>query len=291
MHYFFIALSLILLLSNNAFAAQTGRVNYPYQGIEFTVPPTWLGQVQKNSYLIQTKNKSGFVLLFKNNAKNLWQLKYDADKGFFTNNIQLERSRPFDRLSAKGERKRGLGAEFHGYIRGTPAKAYIIGLINPFGAGITIIAIATTNNYSADDKKIATQIANSVIFSPPKMAPATIWWQHHLLNAQLTYLTTRGNNKSGNRRQKIYNFCSNHAFYYSSNTRSTINATSTFGYMQATNTRHGRWKIGTGDQGRTLLHLRFDNGYVTTYPLEDRTGKPYLNNTPYLYARATHCHK
>ncbi len=174
MPYFLIALSFTLLLSNNVFAAQSRQVNYPYMGIKFTVPTNWSGQEQKNNYLIQSKNKSGFILLFENNAKNMKQLKYDADKGLFTKNIQLTRSGPFDKPATK--EKQRLGAEFHGYVNGMPAKAYIIGLINPFGTGITIIAAATTNNYSTDYKKIATQIASSVIFSLPKIATETVKW-------------------------------------------------------------------------------------------------------------------
>ena len=61
-----------------------------------------------------------------------------------------------------------IGGVFEGIVEWTPAKAYVIGMLNTHGLGVTIIATTAKNNYSDKFKQLAKQVAQSVQFTVPK---------------------------------------------------------------------------------------------------------------------------
>ncbi len=278
-----------LVINSPALALETGQVDYPYLGFKFTIPEGWYGQEQDDSYLIQSQKTPGLIVLFENPARAPQQLKQEADRGIFTQNVQLKRSSDFDDLSSKKEYRQGLGASFSGRIDGVKAKAYIIGLLNPFGPGVTIAAATSADKYSDEYKKLAQQLANSIVFSAPKVAPKSVAWEGWLQNARLTYLKSTSDYDSGSSTKRVYDFCRDHTFSYYSNSHSSFDASGGFGFSQSSDIKNGRWKIATGPKGETLLQLAFDNGKTASYTLEDRDGKTYLGNTRYFYGKSDRC--
>ncbi len=124
-------------------AAQTGRIDYPYLGIQFVVPQGWQGQEDGESFLMGSMSDPGILAVLLNEARSPADLRLEADKGIIDESIQLSRSSDFEQVGIEG-----LGAEFSGYVEGQKAKAFLIGAINPFGKSVTIAALTSDDQSS-----------------------------------------------------------------------------------------------------------------------------------------------
>ncbi len=278
-----------ILLPLRSFAAVKGVVDYPYIGIQFTIPDGWQGQEQANSYLIQSANKTGFISLMENNARQLAQLKQEFEHGLVAANIQMQRSGPIETLRNK-KKETGIGAVFSGRIDGIISKAYVINLINPYGHGITIVAATPVHHYTNDYKKLARQIANSVVFSQPKTSTHTPQWEKKLYGHQLTHIKKR-NNKNNDQFTKIsYSFCQNHSLHYAFSRHTTIDASNRFSFNQSAEMGEGQWRIITDSKGKAHLQLRLNNGHTTSYTISAHDGIIYLNKEAYKSAKSRYCH-
>ena len=56
-------------------AQQTGKVDYPYLGISFTIPEDWLGQEQQGFYLMGSNTTPGYLMISTHEATSLDQLR------------------------------------------------------------------------------------------------------------------------------------------------------------------------------------------------------------------------
>ncbi len=121
----------LLLRAMSSHAGQIGKVDYPYLGIQFSVPAGWHGAESDDMFVMGSKTKSGLLVIMPNEARSPEQLKSEADQGVNGEGIQLIRSGDFVKIGGEG-----LGAEFKGSIEGQQAKAFIIGIINPFGSSV-----------------------------------------------------------------------------------------------------------------------------------------------------------
>lgn len=156
---------LLLLITawTSSHAAQTGRVDYPYLGIQFTIPQEWQGQEDGEGFLMGSKTVPGLLGVLLNDATSPEDLRREADKGIVDETIQLSRSSDFVQVGVEG-----LGAEFSGYVQGQKAKAFLIGTINPFGKSVTVAALTSHDQYSEKHKQLAFEIVNSLAFAVPK---------------------------------------------------------------------------------------------------------------------------
>ena len=278
---------LLGLLLATAQAAQTGVVSYPYLGIQFSIPEGWQGDEDGELFLMGSNTVAGVLVVMQNESRSASDLKHEADKGIVDveQGVNLLREGGFDRVGTDG-----LGAMFSGVYEYQPAKAYIIGLINPFGKSITIAALTSSDSYSDEHRQLALTIANSVGFAIPKESALTQEWRQSLKGLLLAYRYSSYDSGAGytDASGQIYgsyssasetvniDLCSNNQFFYSSSSTSSFDSSGGFGSAAASGANEGRWKVSTLGDGQSQLELKFANGDTSAYVLLNNNNKLIL---------------
>jgi len=137
---------LFLFCCASAFAQQTGLVEYKSLGLSFQIPDGWVGQEANGSFLMGSNTVPGFILLTTNEAASVEVLKQEARAGMVEQNgtnLQMNGTR-FESVGSNG-----IGTEFTGTLEYQAAKAYIVGMVNPYGSGVTIISATLKDKYSS----------------------------------------------------------------------------------------------------------------------------------------------
>lgn len=275
-------------------AQQTGEVDYPYLGIRFTIPPGWKGAETDGGFLIGSDTKPGLILMIPHEVKDLNTLKAEAKSGFSEEGIYLSMASNFENVGSGG-----VGAEFKGTIQGVSAKAYVIGVLNPFGYGVTIIATTDDVNYSASYKALARQVAMSLKFSHPKEPPFASQWKEALNGATLTYMNSSYSSSPSSDGYSSYSGYSSHIeitlcpsgnFSYTNSQHSSIDTGGSSMSSGNNGGGQGKWSL-TGDAGgNNVLKLDFNTGKTDTYTLSYNNGKTYLNGKRYFRTHKRNCY-
>jgi len=142
-----------------------GFVDLSEIGIQLSIPNGWQGQLSDEYLVLGSYNEPGSILLWLNQARSVEELVQTANAGFYDQGIQLTRSGEFQQVGYNG-----VGAEFSGSVQGMPAKAFIAGVINPYGQGVSILALTSVAEYNARKPALVQEIANSLNFSEPAYA-------------------------------------------------------------------------------------------------------------------------
>ena len=290
--------SLICLLLMSSASAQTGRIDYPYLGIQFTVPDGWQGAQQDDVFLMTSQSQPGVLAIFLNPATSRDQLKQVADQGIYDESTQLSRSSDFVRIGDAG-----LGAEFSGFMEFQSAKGFLVGVINPFGHSLTIAAVTSSDSYSSLQRELATQLTESVAFALPKESEKTKEWRDWLRGKRLTHMysnyssgsnyydasgQTYGSYTSVSSTTRI-ELCSDQSFSFQASSQSSFDSVGGFGSGSSSDGGSGRWRIDTLGDGESLLTLTFNNGDTSEYELHHTEGKTYLGERRYLVDDASYC--
>jgi hypothetical protein len=186
----------ILILWQTAFFAHaqlTGQVTLPHAGIECTIPQGWIGQQTETGYILASQQEVGAILLSNHESTSLAALKQEAEKG-----INEEGG---TQLIAEGvpetEGEHTVSALYTGMLQGQAVKGYAVGLINPFGKGVTILAVTTPEMFSERLRQLVKQVGQSVRFFQAETSGAIDEWKKMLTNARLTYLESYNGSGGG----------------------------------------------------------------------------------------------
>ena len=280
------------IASLNASAQATGDVNFETLGIRFTIPNGWVGQEVNEGYIIGSNTEPGFVFLTLHQYTSLAQLTQEARKGITQQNgTSLHMSGEIESLS-----ERSIGAEYGGTLEGQSIKAYVVGLINPHGNGVTIMAATTPEQYSAMHKQLALQLANSTRFSQPKTLPVVEEWKQTLQNSRLTYMDSYQSNSGsfggystggGYSSEIQIHLCGQGFFKYKSSSSMSVDSGGAFGSSSGVGQGNGTWEVVDNTQGGATLRLNFHNGEVYEYNLEYKDNKTFLNGSRYFRTYGT----
>ena len=267
-------------------AQKTGEVDYPNLGIKFTIPEGWKGAETDGGFLMGSDSKPGLVIMLPHEVKDLNILKKEAEAGLYDEGIALKKSSEFESIG-----KEGIGAEFEGLIQGEKAKAYVAGIINPFGSGVTIMATTTISSYNNDYKELAKKIAMSLKFSQPVEPPVTQEWRNTLSGAKLTYLNSSYSSGasydgystySGYSSRHEITLCPNGYFSNYSSSSMSVDTGGAFAGGAGNDNGQGKWSVVTNADGTPVLKLEFNNGEVSSYKLSYEDSKTYLSGSRYF---------
>lgn len=275
------------------------RVDYPYLGVQFSIPAGWQGFEDEDAYVMQSAQHAGALIMMLNPAQSITELKSQADAGIvdgFT--TMLSRQSDFTQIGAEG-----LGADFAGFYEGIPAKAFVIGLINPFGNSLMIGAVTEKNDFSDEYRQLAINLANSVAFAIPQDSQQTLAWRQDLPGNSLTYLKSSYSSGasyvdssgmsfgtySSYSSRRVISFCNAQRFNFYFSSQSSFDAGGGFGSTSSGDDSQGNWQITTDNDGGSTLLLRFDNGEERRYSLLSENGRTYLNGDRYYLGDAKGC--
>lgn len=293
--------SLILLLSICflAKAQQTGTVDFPEYGVKFTIPDQWMGRATNEAFLMASNTQPGFMMVVSHEAGSMQEMRATALQGIVdpASSIYLQLS---GELKNYGDT--GLKGLFSGNMGGQPAHAYVIGLLNELGAGITIMSCVSQELWNEEYVKLAHSLAKSTEFYAPEkpVSPRVTAnggnveeWKNRLGNTRLTYLESYNSidysnpgytSGGGYSNKEVIDLCSKGYFdYSSSNFMSVSGGSGVNGNSYGQGAGAGRWEIRTASHGNKILVLSFYSGEVFEYTLSYPERKMHLNGKRYYH--------
>ena len=269
---------LAVLFTTNLFAQKTGQVDYKTLGISFTIPDGWVGQEADAGFIMGSNTVAGFILLMPNAITSLPAMEVEARKGISEENGTF--------LQLEGELEKinnnTIGGEYKGLIEWSKCKAFMIGKVNPFGNGVTVLAATTSQMYSAEYKKLAKQVAQSIQFSKPVLPEVSKEWSETLKNARLTYMNTVSSYDGGFSDKIVIDLCGQGYFKHSSNSSMSFDIDAGFGSSHGSNKGAGTWKVTANAAGQAVLQLSFYDGTISEYVITSDGSKTFLNGTRYF---------
>lgn len=279
MKFKFLPLLLAVFFLNFLNAQQTGKVDYKTLGVSFEIPQGWVGQEVNGVYLIGHNTIPGVMLITESVAQTMEQIKQEARAGIVDNQgTNLQISSGFESIGSKG-----IGAEFAGTAEFQPAKAYVVGLLNPYGQGMTIAYLTLKDMYTAEHKAAALAVAKSVQFRKAEYGPIVKEWKDKLNGVRLTYMNTYSSSGgSGFSSKKTIDLCSQGYFLSNGSSSYSMNVP---GASAAGNDRSdgaGSWKVIQNTAGQAVLQLNFHDGGIKEYVLTMDGDKTMLNGTRYF---------
>ncbi len=285
-------LPLLLILSSPCFAQITGEVDYKELGIRFEVPSGWVGQESDGVFIMGSNSVAGIILVTTHAHTSMTALENEARSGI---------SEGSTKLSLQGSIKKindhTIGGMYAGTMEGQAVKSYSLGMINPHGPGVTIMALTTPEMFSDQHVQLAKQVSESVRFSEPATAPIIDQWKEKFTNARLTYLESYSSSGSsyggystggGYSQREVIELCGQGYFNYNKRSSVSIDTGGAFGSSSSSGQGQGSWEVKLGADGGASLVLTFHDGEIYQYNLTyDQEGKTYLNGYRYFVTYGT----
>lgn len=281
-------MALILFLSAlniTAHAQLTGEVNYEQVGISFTIPDGWFGQEGNGVMVLGSNTLPGVVMLTTHNY-SIEQIKTEAKRGYSEGyGTQLNLSGSLEDLS-----DHAVGGLFTGTLEGQSAKAYVIGVANPYeGPGVSIMSATLSSIYSEQYEEVAKQVFRSINFKEIDRSSELEEWKTYLSGVRLTYMDsyssssyTDGGVGGGYSTEIKIDLCTDGHFNYYNDSDMTVSGSGVSGYNDTNQQGAGNWKITFGSNGQPALVLNFHNSEVYSYNLSYEDQKTYLNGNRYF---------
>ena len=278
--------AIALMMAATVLAAQkTGLVEYKELGLAFTIPQGWVGQETDEGFLMGHNTEPGFILLLPHEYNSLATLRQEAAQGIEDEGVSLKLSGKLDSVG-----KNGVGGTFTGTLQGQKAKAYIAGLINPHGQGLSIMAAVDSAKYADKHKQLALAVAKSVRFSKPEAPAAAQQWKNELMNKRLYYIYSSSSRTGGytgmSETEEIW-LCAAGYFHYKSSSHNSFDSGGAFGHSSGNEKGAGTWNVVLNNNGGPMLQLTFQNGQVKNYDINGvQKGKLNLGGYKYFYSNA-----
>lgn len=269
-----------IFASSTSNAQLTGKINYEKLGISFTIPHGWKGQEGDGALLLGSDNIPGIVLI-TSHTYSVEQLKQEAQRGIYEENgTALNLNGPLENLSGNA-----LGGTFTGTLEWQAAKAYVLGVANPYDSpGLSIMAVTLSHMYTQEHEKVCKQIYNSLSMKKVDRSKELNEWKQWLSNVRLTYMDshyssayTEGGISAGYNSETKIDLCAAGYFNFNSNSSTTFSGDGVSSYGGDQDAGDGRWKIGIGASGEPSLILNFQNGEQYVYKLEYYEEKIFLD--------------
>jgi len=275
----------------NVYAQESGKVDYPQIGLSFQVPEGWVGQEGDGVYFIAHNSIPGMVIIIPHSKPmSTEEMITESSAG-----LQFSEGTIFNPVGDLSKlNKNSMGGEFEGNYDYNPAKAFIIGMANPKGNGVTIVSVTSSEAYkSSIYKALAMDVQSSVVFSVVEatnstnesVASGTLKdWNYQLGDTKLTYMESYysgGENGGGYNMTEEIHLCKAGYFLYHDQNFVAVGGSNVSGYSGGNSQGHGSWQI-IDRAGSFVLMLSFNEGSVKEYNLEwGEESKLYLNGYRY----------
>jgi hypothetical protein len=286
--FFAFSFSMAMAVSSEA---QTGKIKYPSLNLAFEVPDGWKGQESQGMYVMGHMTIPGILAVLPHQQPmTVDDMKAEARYGIMIDNGTS--FRPVSAMSTLADN--AIGGEFSGLLDYMPAQAYIIGLSNPSGTGLTIIAVTSPEAYDADTYRgLAMEVMRSVEFGSTGDIPGSqnsgnadvADWKYQLGGTKLTWMESyySGGEYGGGYNMKTeIHLCEAGYFLYYDQSLVAAGGVDVSGYSGGSSRGHGNWDIAVSG-GVPYLVLNFHDGNKRQFSLEWREGsKLFMDGYRYM---------
>ena len=281
----------LILVFNNSFAQQTGDVNYPSLGIQFTIPAGWVGQEMEDLFVMGSTTEPGRIIMAQHTVSGKHALQQLLQQGLQVDaGTQLNTDSPISSVENDG-----LAVMLKGVMDYAAVKGYIVGRVQNDQHSILIMAVSSPESFNQNHVALVNQISDSLKFSQPKHSAQAAYFSQQLRNVRLTYIDSYssmdysgGGISGGYEMRKNLDLCAQGHFYYSGYSNLNAGGDNASAYGNYSNTGHGTWEI-TGAGQEIYLKLRFNDGDVIEKALTEKDGGLYLDGGRY-YRQDSQCH-
>ena len=276
------AIIMLLIWANLRSMAQeplTGPIDYPQLGISFTVPGDWMANESEGMIYFGSEKVAGLILMSIHELRSMNELKTSLDAGFYGDGIELL---PSGEAKILGDEV--ITRELAGKIEGEAAEGCGIGMLNPHGNGLSIVALSLEKSDPAPVRSAAMALMESVRFRKVEYTgPSIEHWRRHLTNTRLTRIeshaspgATEGTIGGGYSSEVRIDLC---AEGFTLNGSSLVSAGSSeiSGNSGGSTSSAGKWDVVAAPNGSPLLQLDHTNGERSEFRLDEQDGKVYLN--------------
>ncbi|NBC17319.1 MAG: hypothetical protein GVY18_08415 [Bacteroidetes bacterium] len=289
-------LLLVLLLPLGAVQAQQpapAEITDAAWGIQFAPPDGWAQHPAAEGYLFTSPTQEAVLAVLPHAARTVEALRAEAARGItdaYGTRLQVTSS-----IAAFGEQ--GVAAAFDGWVEGSPARAYGIGLVAPQGRGVTVLVATAPQAFTEQHRALAEDVARSVGFTaPPETASAQgassepagaeeQEWQDFLRGCRL-YLSNSydSGDGSGYIDETTIDLCPGY-FTFSDHSLTVFNEMDPVSgndpYLHSNQKGAGQWHV-IRRGGASALQLRFHDGRTKTFALGWEDGKTFLDGQRWL---------
>ena len=285
-------------LSFSTLCAQglTGAQQQPAHGYSFTIPDGWTGESQNGSYALTSGTVAGMILVGPTVYASPQAMRDEL--GAPTEDNAGTSMRPTEGPTDLGDNT--VFVAHAGTLEGAKMKVVAIARWNPAGKTVTVAGLAPPEAFSHEFLAMLKLVQTSVLYT--SAAPASLlpsistargpidgqedgYWKERLAGNRLTYMDSYsspagypGGISGGYSITRRIDLCAQGFFTTNGQSDHNFGGDGLSAYGSGSSAGEGAWKAVKVDADRSLLRLRFDDGTVRDYLLEDREGATYLNN-------------
>jgi hypothetical protein len=272
---------LLLILAIDVIAQEplTGEIVYEHLGVTLTVPEGWVAQEGDGVIFMGNEKVSGLILMTVHESHDMEQMKVNLQAGFSEDGMEL-----FANGTPKELRAGAASMEYTGQIEGKPAKGIGMALLNPYGNGVAIVALALEEVWDPALPGAAMKLMESIRFNKVEYeGPSVDQWKKHLTNVRLTRIESYSSPAAGDAgagggyssRQQI-DLCGD-KFHITGNSSVYVDGGGNSGHSGGNLSSDGTWSVLESPNGKPVLQLSHSNGERTEYELDMQDSKMYMN--------------
>lgn len=255
-------------------------MDYAHLGIAFMIPQGWEAEEVDGTVVMASDNTPGVIFLTTHELKDMASLRQSALEGLAMEEGVL--------LHAEGKAeelgKDAVAVRYRGMVQVMPTRGYGIGMLNPHGDGLSIVALCADELWSDALEDAAKTIMRSTVFSKVEAGPEAQRWMRHLQGSRLSFFERYSSAGSGgsvgggySSEQRI-DLCDGWFSIVGSSSVS-LGGQGVSGHASGKGRGHGTWDVVPGPNGLQMLRLTHHDGERNMFTLEERDGKLLLNGT------------
>lgn len=285
------SLVIIALMFDITVQARQQTLEYKSMGITITVPSGFQYQESEEALVMASISMPNTLfILMMHEYTSVDELKAAADEPYTENNgTRLTRSGDIDQIGSDV-----IAAPFSGKAGGYPAEAYMLGRLNPYGSGVSVIGLSVNQSTPMEKLKETVMTINAGLFLREKETPSVVEeWIEKLSNTRLEYRSSysspsyTGGVSGYSGSNETYDICQSGFFTYygSSGTSLSSENLSVVGNSNSSRQGSGTWEIYADENGNPRLKLSHYDGKVEDYLLYYEKGYLYLDEYKHTIGR------
>ena len=267
-------------------AQKSEKIDYPELGISFHVPEGWAGTTVASGFAITSLKTEGVLLIITHDVQHIQEMEIEAKNGFqIGKNTLLKPINSVEKISDNT-----IAGLYEGVIDAKSSKALIVGMVNPYGYGLTILCTASSSAYSENLQNAGLWVTASVNFYEPQTQTTAMTshenpseWGELLNNCRLIYMESYNTSGGGYGKKIKIDLCGQGYFNHSAYNSMGIDTGGASARYGGNNKGTGHWKTYVNAQRQDVLQLNFYNGEVYEYIVTtDEDDKTFLNGDRYF---------
>lgn len=264
------------------------EIGDPNWGFKFSLPQGWKVDKRPNGAILGHDQIPGIIWIFSHSASSLQELQGQLLQGIEEEHIQLRLTNQLQLLASNI-----LAGMYGGLYQGKQVKARGIGTLSPNRGGAFIIALAYSQNFTAEFSNTADQIARNMQYfqasAPSRMGGGSGDYLMQQMSGNYYSFSSAGLSYSGGTERKVI-LCPDGTYYSATESSYSAGAgtADAWGIARQGGDR-GTWRV-RGNVNEGVLTTIGPDGKATEYRYQRCGGDCiYIGNTKFAVSTPANC--